>query len=219
LGQLIDALLEGEEVAMTEVTVPEVKEAPPAPPPLPPPAVAPKPETFGFGFGYVGSIFNKEATWQSGVRLSLALRPAHSRWWLAAAYEFLMPLEANAAGAVTRVDRHPGEVTVARDLFTGTLRLAPEAALLVDAVHRQTERADAPLEATAPSTRWLWAFSLRFRAGLALAPRLSLIGALGADFVLNPFEQVAAQSDAHARVSSLLAVRPRLEAGFLMNLW
>jgi hypothetical protein len=223
LRSAIDALLEGEELAMTEVAVAEVKEEPPAPRPRPAlplsPAARLKPETLALGLGYVGSIFTEEASLQSGARLSLSIRPPRSRWWFAAAYEFLASLEANAAGAVTEVARHPIEVAVARDLFTGALRLSPEAALIADAVHRQTERADAPLEATAPSTRWLWAVSLRFRGSWSLATRVWLVSALGADFVLNPFEQVAAQSASRASVSSLLAVRPRLEAGFSMNLW
>jgi hypothetical protein len=225
LRSAIGALLEGQEVLMTEVPVPEVKKEPPTTklvkprPVAPPPARPHAPEMLGLGLSYVGSIFNEGASWQSGARVSLSVRPFRSRWRFAAAYEFLPALDASAPGITTQVTRHPSEVTVARDLFTGTLRLAPELGVIADAVHRRTEFVEAPLVATEPSTRWLWAVSMRFRGTWSVATRVSLLAALGADFVLNPFEQVAAEGAREASVSTLLAVRPRAEAGFLLNLW
>jgi hypothetical protein len=225
LRSAVGALLEGEEVAMTEVALPEVKKEPPAPlarpaPPTRPPPQAPsRPNSFGVGLSYVGSIFNDQGTWQSGARLALALRPFASRWWLGAAYEVLPPLDADGAGATTRVARHPAELNVAHELLSGWLRIAPEFAVVADAVHRETREVDADLEATSPSTRWLWALSMRLRGRCVLGVRSSLWGSLGADFVLNPFEQVAAQPGAERAVASLLAVRPHVEAGFLFDLW
>lgn len=225
LRSAVGALLEGEEVAMTEVALPEVKKEPPAPltPPAPaspaPLPPASRPNSFGVGLSYVGSIFNDQGTWQSGARFALAIRPFASRWWLGAAYEMLLPLDADGAGARTRVTRHPAELSVARELLSGRLRIAPELALIADAVHRETRDVDATLEATAPSTRWLWALSMRLRGRCVLGERASLWGSLGADFVLNPFEQVAAQPGSELAVASLLAVRPHVEAGFLFDLW
>lgn len=223
LRSAVGALLEGEEVAMTEVAVPEVKRQPVAPPPpVAKAALVPAPQqpnSFGVGLGYVGSVFSEHGNWQSGARLALAFRPLSSRWWLGAAYEFLVPLDLEGAGAATRVVRHPGELSVARELLRGRVRLAPELALIGDAVHRETKLVEAPLEATEPSTRWLWAVSMRLRGRCLLGTRLSLWGSLGADFVLNPFEQVAAQPSTELEVASLLRVRPRLEAGFLLDLW
>jgi hypothetical protein len=225
LRSAVGALLEGEEVAMTEVALPEVKKeplaalTPPAPPARPAPQAPSRPNSFSVGLSYVGSIFNDQGTWQSGARLALALRPFASRWWLGAAYEVLLPLDADGAGATTRVARHPAELSVARELLPGRLRVAPELALIADAVHRETREVDADLEATAPSTRWLWALSMRLRGRCVLGERSSLWGSLGADFVLNPFEQVAAQPGAERAVASLLVVRPHVEAGFLFDLW
>jgi len=167
----------------------------------------------------VGTIVARDSGWQSGARLSLGFRVARSRWLLGAAYQFLPPLRAESSPVRTRLSRHPAELTLGVQLFGESFRLEPELAFVADRVRRETERADSPLVATPPEARWLWAVSARIRARWSLTPRLSAVAALGADFVLNPFDQVVAEAATRAQLHSLLAVRPFTEAGLALDLW
>jgi hypothetical protein len=227
LRSAVDALSAGADVAMTEVKVAE-----PANVPLPTANPEPARDTaqaeaseyqqlahLSVGLGYVGTIVAKDSSWQSGARLSLGFRPAHSRWLLGAAYQFLPPLRAESSQVTTRLFRHPAEVALGVHLFGESFRLEPELAFVADRVHRETERADSPLVATPPSTRWLWAVSARIRTRWSLTTRLSVVAALGADFVLNPFAQVTEGAVPPAELYSLIAIRPLAEAGLAIDLW
>jgi hypothetical protein len=229
LRSAVGALLAGADVAMTEVKVPEpAKVPPPAPTSVPARDTARAERTqcghsecahFDLGLGYVGTIVAKDSSWQSGARLSIDFRPARSRWLFGAAYQFLPPVRAESSQVTTRLFRHPAEVALGMSVFGDTFRLEPELAVVADPILRETERADSPLVATPPSTRWLWAVSARLRFRWALTARLSAVAALGADFVLNPFKQVAAEAVPRAPVYSLLAVRPLVDAGLAIDLW
>jgi hypothetical protein len=227
LRSAVAALSAGSAVAMTEVEVPQ-------PAKVPAPAAKPEPARVAvrangsprqhsaeldLGLGYVGTIVAKDWSWQSGARLSLDFRAARSRWLFGAAYQFLPPLRAESSRVTTRLSRHPAEVTVGVRLFGDSFRLEPELALLADRTRRETERADAPLVATPRSTQWLWAVSARLRTRWLLTRRLSAVAALGADFVLNPFDQVIESAVPRAELYSLLAVRPLAEAGLAIDLW
>jgi hypothetical protein len=229
LRSAVGALLAGADVAMTEVKVSE---------PAKVPTLASKPEAardtaqaegsqcqplecahLGVGLGYVGTIVATDSSWQSGARLSLDFRPARSRWVLGAAYQVLPPLRAESSQVTTRLYRHPAELALGVRLLGESFRLEPELAFVADPVLRETERADSPLVATPPTTRWLWALSARIRASWSLTTRLSAVAGLGADLVLNPFKQVTEEVVPQAQVYSLIAIRPLAEAGLAFDLW
>jgi len=229
LRSAVGALQAGADVAMTEVKVPEPAKAPtPAPNRKPAHDAAPaesaqrtrqRSAELGVGLDYVGTIVAKDSSWQSGARLSLEFRPARSRWLFGAAYQFLPPLRAESSQVTTKLYRHPAEVTLGVRLLGESFRLEPELAFIADRVLRETERADAPLVATPRATRWLWAVSARIRTRWLLSRRLSAVTALGADFVLNPFEQVVEAAGPRAQLYSLLTIRPLAEVGLAIDLW
>jgi len=225
LRSAVGALQAGADVAMTEVKIPEPTKAPKSPV-QPRPArdsargvgsQSERPAQLGLELGYVGTLVAKGSSWQSGARLALDLQPARSRWLFGAAYQVLPPLRVESSQVTTQLSRHPVEITLGALLFGESFRIEPELAFIADRMLRETERADAPLVATPKAARWLWAVSARIRTRWSLSGRLSVVTTLGADFVLNPFDQVVAEANEQQPLYSLFTVRPRADAGLALT--
>lgn len=135
-------------------------------------------------------------------------------------YTFLPPVEFAANGVQTRLQRHPIEGLVGLRLRLGSVFFNVQGALSADYLARTTTSANAGLVPTAATGRWLWALSSRLGLAVPIAPWVSGVFNVGADFLLNPFDQVAqTASDSDKLVGAPLLVRPRIELGATISLW
>jgi hypothetical protein len=221
------ALLEGSEVAMTEVQLP-----PPSPPramaqpkamPRPPPPTARTPlaskkPSLRLALAYLGTMYAAKTPWQSGAGLSVSLRPAGSPWFLGAGYGYFPPFDTGDTSASVRISRHPAELFAGLEFQHRDFTLATEAGVVSDYVERRTERTEGSLDSTPAKARWLWAASTRLRAGWMPSSRWCMFGSVGADFMLNRFDYVV-RTPASEAVLSPLPARPRLEAGLMIGIW
>jgi hypothetical protein len=211
----ISALLEGTEVFMPEIPVPEpARAAPPReePPPAPVERAAGD-DRLRLSVGYVGTLYSLDAAWQNGVATGLALKPSASPWFVEVGYGFFPPLTLSTESVTSELRRHPIELGFGLDLAVGRFRAATEAIFIVDLVSRRTTRADAPLSRSPADVRTLYAASVRLRGALPLGVGFQLYLAFGAEFLLNRFDHVVEGGNSPEPSITQLAARPRADTG------
>lgn len=222
LRSAVAALLEGDAVSMTEVRLPR-----PSPSPaVSPPAAAETPSLrrdqpyLRVGLSYVGTLFAKRTSWQHGAAVVLRAAPTASPWFLGLDYTQFAAVALQAGGVRTQVLRHPIEVLGGLQLRVAGLYFNVEGALSADYTVRTTEQVSAGLVPADARGRWLWAASTRLGATVPVSGRVYAMLNVGAEFLLNPFHQVVAQTKAvNEVVASPLLVRPRLEVGAMISVW
>lgn len=222
LRSAIAALLEGHAVGMTEVPLPPPasRPAPPAVPPAPVPAPTPDARYLNAGLSYVGTLFARGTSWQNGAAVTLSGAPTSWPLYIGLDYAFFPRVEFAANGVATRLQRHPVEVLSGLRLRLGSVFFNVQGALSADYMVRTTMAASAGLVPTPETQRWLWAISSRLGITVPVSPFISGVFNLGADFLLNPFEQVAhTTSDGDRLVGAPLRVRPRVELGAMILVW
>lgn len=220
LRSAIAALLEGHEVGMTEVELPA-----PARPVAPPPRPAARPAErearyLNAGIGYVGTLFARGGAWQNGAALSLTGAPFSSPLFVGVDYSFFPALTFESNGVETRLARHPLEGLLGLRLRIGRAFFNVQAALSADYLVRTTLAASEGLVPTPATGRWLWAISSRLGIAVPVSARISGVLNVGADFLLNPFNQVVgAASEGDTLVGSPLLARPRIDLGVMISVW
>jgi hypothetical protein len=222
LRSAIAALLEGHAVGMTEVPVPPPASRPaePATPPQPAPAPPADSRYLHAGLSYVGTLFARRTSWQNGAALTLAGAPTSWPLFFGVDYTFFPPVEFAANGVETRLQRHPIEALLGLRLRLGSVFFNVQGALSADYLTRSTTAASAGLVPTPETERWLWAISSRLGITVPVSPWISGVFNVGADFLLNPFEQVAQTTTGGDQlVAAPLLVRPRIELGAMISLW
>lgn len=222
LRSAIAALLEGHAVGMTELPLPPPVSHPAAPvaPPEPAPAPTPDGRYLHAGVSYVGTLFARGTSWQNGAALTLSGAPTSWPLFFGVDYAFFPPVEFAASGVVTRLQRHPIELVSGLRLRLGSVFFNVQGALSADYLARTTMAASAGLLPTPEAQRWLWAISSRLGIAVPFSPWVSGVFNLGADFLLNPFEQVAQTSrDGDKLVGAPLLVRPRVDLGVTILVW
>ena len=191
----------------------------------PSPAPAPPPESQGESYaplqlavGYTGTLYGAETPWQSGASGSVAWRVGMTPWRLGAAYEWFPSLRHQTDGVTLTVKRYPFEVFGGYEVLMVGLpaSLRPELGLMVEPAVRKTEEVGASLEGTAGKTRWTWAVAARLRLAVNPVSAWWIDVALGADFLLNPFDYVVGRQE-EASVLSPLPSRPCLELGVAVD--
>ena len=223
LRSAVSAVLEGGDVDMAEVALPEPAPSPKAAaPPRPAPVVETRRETglLRVGLGYVGTLYALDTDWQNGATLSLSIQPRGVRWFAGAAYTYFPPLTVAELGTETEIRRHPGELFGGFELELEPLWFIAEGAFIGDSVERSTPNVSDMLLANPDSQRWLWAVSTRLGCAVPVGARARLFFTVGAEFLLNRFDHVVSSGAAGSEpvVSPMLA-RPRVELGALIGLW
>ena len=139
-------------------------------------------------------------------------------WRLGAAYEWFPSLRHQTDGVTLTVKRYPFEVFGGYEVLMVGLpaSLRPELGLMVEPAVRKTEEVGASLEGTAGKTRWTWAVAARLRLAVNPVSAWWIDVALGADFLLNPFDYVVGRRE-EASVLSPLPSRPCLELGVAVD--
>ena len=223
LRSAIAALLEGHAVGMTEVPLPPPASRPAerAAPVEPTRAPAPSGARYlNAGLSYVGTLFARGTSWQSGAALTLSGAPTKWPIFFGVDYTFLPPVELEANGVQARLQRHPIEVLSGLRLPLGSVFFNVQGALSADYLVRTTMAASEGLVPTPTAERWLWAISSRMGLTVPFSPWISGVFNLGADFLLNPFEQVVkSPSDGDKLVGAPLLVRPRVDLGVMILVW
>jgi hypothetical protein len=223
LRSAIAAMLEGHAVSMTEVPLPR----PPAPPPgtlvtagNPSRAPGDDPAYVRAGLSYVGVLFARDAPFQHGAAAALTASAPGSNWFFGLDYTHFTEIEIEAKGVTMRLERHPAEAFAGLRLRTSSLHFDVRGALAADYIVRTTEQTGDGFRATSPRGRWLWAFSTRLGVAIPTWPRIYAIANVGAEFLLNPYDQVIGQTNGGTEVvGSPLLVRPRLELGATISVW
>jgi hypothetical protein len=226
----VAAMLDGHAVSMAEVTLPAPAAAalpdpvaPPGPTRAPPEATRASAEDRAYlrvGLSYVGVVFDRHAPFQHGAAPVLVAAAPGAPWFVGADYTVFTAIELDGKGVTTRLQRHPFEVFAGGWLRTSSLHFDVRGALAADYMVRTTRRTDDGLRATAPHSRWLWSFSTRLGVAIPTWPRVHAIANLGAEFLINPYDQVISQTNASNEVvASPLVVRPRFELGVLVSTW
>lgn len=222
LRSAASALLEGAAPEMTEVRVAEPPPPPPAPEPVQaeaPPVAAASESRLALQAAYFGTWFAEQQGLASGARIAAVTRPFVAELRLGLAYTWFPKLSVETESIEVSMTRHPGELWVAYELGNSRLRFAPELALMLDALTRRTESVESPWVASPPSTRWVFATSLRARVLLNVAARFWLTGSAGACLVTNPFSQVATAPALETELLSLRSFRPELELGLRIDVF
>jgi hypothetical protein len=220
LRSAIGALLEGNMTGMTEVQLPPAPKAV-APRPSADVLQQPTPEVpyLRVGAAYVGTLFSRNAAFQHGAAGAIAVGLPRTPFFAGLAYTYFAPLTVAGGGAESLLRRHPIEGFAAAEFRFNPVYVTAEAALIADAVARTTVAAAPGLSATPPTTRWLWALSTRLSCAFPLRSRLRLKLGVGAEFLLNRFDQVTDGLNARRDVAaSPLLARPRFEAGLVLGL-
>jgi len=215
LRSAVVALREGGAVAMAELALPERAPGPKrSSPPKPAPSGPNRGRTVGVATGYAGTWYAKKTPFQQGLALSSLLRLAQGPWLFGASYTHFPALNVGQQGVVTRLRRHAGEVFLGTELRIAPFWFVAQGGLVGDLVDRTTASARAPFVATSPSERWSWALSTRLGCALPLTSAWHVYFNLGADFLLNRFDQVVVGADGSTEpVVSPLSARPRMELG------
>jgi hypothetical protein len=222
LRSAIAALLDGSLVSMTEVQLPLPVASPGAEVPGAPltQAAAGERANLRVGLSYVGTLLSRRTPWQHGAALMLIANAADSPWFFGLDYTQFTPLDLESNGVRMRLQRHPFEAFGGLQLRVAAVWFNVQAALSADYVARTTEQVSEGLLPMPDSGRWLWAISSRLGVTLPVSRRLSGVLNVGADFLLNPFHQVIAQTNSGNRVvASPLLARPRLELGATVSVW
>jgi hypothetical protein len=146
--------------------------------------------------------------------------PSDTRWIFGLAYAVFPALTLDTELVSTRILRHPIELFVTFKLGMGDFEALPQIGLMADYLSRTTERASPPLEKTPADGRVLWSVSGKARARYAISSSFRVFSSVGADFLLNRFDQVVAAAGAEeATVFSPSEVRPSVEAGFSVDMF
>lgn len=215
----VAAALEGAEVAMTEVALPEAKPAPP-PAPAPPPSVVapPKSERARLSAGYAGTSLSADVPWQHGAGFGFTWLPSPTT---RVGIGFVLTPAFDAANDAVgiRLHRFPLRLSWGWALRTGALELVPELSLGAELVRRNTLRTSSTLSPEAASSRWLTAVGGRARAQYRFVSRFDAYAALGVDLVLNPHDEVSVDASGSETVMTWAAVRPAAEAGVSVQIW
>lgn len=221
LRSAIAALLEGHAVGMTEVPLPPPASRPAErPAPAEPPRAPPPARYLNAGLSYVGTLFARGTSWQNGAALSLSGAPTSWPVFFGVNYAFLPSVELEASGVETRLQRHPIELVSGLRLRLGSVFFNVQGGLSADYLVRTTMAASGGFVPTPASERWLWAVSSRLGLAVPFSPWISGVFNLGADFLLNRFEQVAqTTSDGPRLVGAPLLARPRVELGVMIFVW
>jgi len=132
-------------------------------------------------------------------------------------YAVLPSLELSAPGTRVFVARHPLALLAGYRLLGGWFNPAAELALELDVQRRRTEVTDPRLKATPSDTRLRWAASPRLRGVFELGLPIQAFLLLGADVGLDRFDYVVESPGEQVRFRGR-AVRPRVEAGFAVQL-
>jgi len=235
---LVQALLDGKRIGMTEsdsdVTTTPDSSPPPEPPsaPTPPlpaePPSAPAPSTeadshpsagsnrsppsplFSASAGYVVTRFASGAGLESGVTIGARWFPVR-QGYVGGSYAFFPSLVSGNSSATVSVARHPLDLTVgyeSRSTFAPIL----EAALLVDFIHRSTLETSSDLHRTTDSDHVALGGGLR--AGVSWGPVDWLRGAarLGADIAVSRPVYVSRLGDVQTVLEPAI-LRPRFDLG------
>ncbi|MGC4086529.1 MAG: hypothetical protein QM756_01270 [Polyangiaceae bacterium] len=221
LRSAVAAALEGAEVMMTEVAVPEPPK-PPAPPPLlPPPAPPPaRPQSRAeLSAGYLGGAIASQAPWQSGAHLGFGVAPASSPLRAGLGCSLFQALTVDGTTASADLSRAGADAWFGAALGDELLELRPELGVLVEWVRRSTSRTAPTVAAEPASTRWLWGLSARLRGQLRLSSALRLYAAAGAQWLPVPFEERALGPTETETLLAFAPLRPVAEAGLSLRLW
>jgi hypothetical protein len=220
LRSAIGALLEGNMTGMTEVQLPPTPRAITQSPPseLPQPAT-PEMPSLRLGAAYVGTLFFRNAAFQHGVAGAIAVGFPQTPFFAGLGYTYFPALTVSNGGTASQVRRHPIDGFAGAELRFNPLYVTAEAAFIGDAVVRTTEITAPGLTATPPTTRWIWALSTRLSCAFPLRSRLRLKLGVGAEFLLNRYDQVIDGPSVHPDVAaSPLLARPRVEAGLVLGI-
>lgn len=223
LRSAVAAMLEGGAVTMTEIRLPPAAPAPEVVEGRPEPARTSGGRTRAVlraGASYVGTLFARDTPWLNGAAVLLTVKPRKSPWLLGVDYTHFSGLEIQGDAVTTRLERHPIEAFGGLQLRVSWLYLDVQTALSADYVVRTTERADDGLVSTAPGERWLWAFATRLGATVPASGPIQGVLNVGAEFLLNPFQQVIREGNKSDEVvGALLLARPRVELGVMISVW
>ena len=216
----VAAALEGSEVMMTEVAVPEPSRAQPPPAPVQvqsaPRAVAR--EHARLSAGYVATSISGDASVQHGAAFALTALP-DGRTRLGLAFVLTPAFEVASEAVSVRIRRYPVLLSIGIALGAGRLRLVPELGFMAEFVRRDTLRTAPTFEAEGASSRWLWGVCPRLRGEYRFAPRVHGYASLGADFVLNPHAEVFEEVSTSETLLAWAALRPNGEAGISVQIW
>lgn len=223
LRSAVAAMLEGHAIGMTEVPLPpSPAAAPPTPvaPSKPGGAAADDRSYVQVGLSYVAVLFARDAPLQHGAAAVLTATAPSSPWFVGIDYTHFTQVQLAGRGVTTRLQRHPLEGFAGLRLKTASVYFDARAALAADYMVRTTEQTGDGLRATPPNGRWSWACSTRLGVAIPTWSGIHAIANLGAEFLLNPYDQVIRQTNAGSEVvASPLLVRPRLELGVLVSAW
>jgi len=222
LRSAVAAMLEGDEVGMTEVQLPAPSAINVAAPPSSPPPRRTIPVDQRYlrvGVSYVGTLFARRTPWQHGVELALSGSPTESPWFFGLGYTYFSAVDFESMGVKTRVERHPVEAFGGLDMSLGAVSVNVQGAVSADYIVRKTPQVGEGFLAAPTSGRWLCAVSTRLGATVAVTRHIYGVMSIGADFVLNPYHQVVQQSSADEVIGSPLLARPRLELGVALSVW
>jgi hypothetical protein len=215
----VAALLEGVEVMMPEVALPDTP-APPAPEPqeqrtearkVQSPVLAHDPPRLAIG--YRGALYSPDAPFQSGVALGVEAKPFDLPLLLGVGYAFFPPLRARVSGVSTEIRRHPVEVIAGYELSLHTFALAGVIGLGPDWLERRTTATDPALRAEGRDRRLQWTLGLGLRGGLEVPAKIRLQAGVAAEILLNRYDHVVAGSATGDPVIRQRLARPRVDAG------
>jgi hypothetical protein len=146
-------------------------------------------------------------------------RAGATPWRFRAAYEWFPTLRHRTDELTLTVSRHPFEAFGGYEILMVGLpaSLRPEIGLMVDPTVRKTQDVVDSLEARPGRTRWAWAVSARLRLAVNPVSVWWVDVALGADFLLFPFDYVVGKKEPTS-VLSPLPSRPRLELGLAVDI-
>jgi hypothetical protein len=217
----IAAHLEGVEVMMPEVAMPEPPPVPapaPAPAPKPPSAepdeaeVRPSRDTLRLDIAYRGTLYGSGTPWQSGVALSLEVKPI-DHWSFGLGIAILTPLRVERMGVTTEVRRHPVEGSVGFELDGTAVVGSAEARLGVDFIERRTTGTSAGLDAAPMERRTIVSTALGLAGALRLSGGVRLQVGIFAEILLNRYDHVIRGPSGESTTIKQLPARPRVEAG------
>lgn len=167
------------------------------------------------GAAYLGTSYAAQASLQHGAEFFAIAQRA--RVYAGLGYAVLPSLELRAPGTRVFVARHPLALLAGYRLLGGWFNPAAELALELDVQRRRTEVTDPRLKATPSDRRLRWAASPRVRGVFELGPPVQAFLLLGADVGLDRFDYVVESPGEQVRFRGR-AVRPRVEAGFAVQL-
>jgi hypothetical protein len=214
----VSALLDGVEVMMPEVALPDgAPKARPAETPKVPAQDAELPPEPGdpprLALGYRGTLYSPDAPFQSGVALSVEAKPSGRHVLVGAGYAFFPPLRVTAAGVSTEIRRRPIELSGGYEIGVGSVAVTSEVRFGPDWVERRTTATDETRRAAPRDRRLQWVLGLGLRAGLIVSAGIRVQAGLTAEFLLNRFDHVVSGSETSEPVIRQLAARPRVDAG------